>query len=368
MTVARLSLTNFRSYRQFTRQFEQTTAIVGPNGVGKTNLLEAIVLLSILKSYRTVSDAETIRFGEEFAKIVGRIEHRESRTAPKTNRDSRGTGHDELEVVISKGAKKAKRNGAAKPLSQLIGTLKTVLFSPEQLDIVTGPPRRRRRFWDSLLSQVDHRYTRELIEYQRSLHQRNALLIRIRERRASPAELAFWDDQLIKAAAVIHEERKRLVDALNRLLPPLYQAIAGSPDVLSLLPRFSRLSAESLTAKRPDDIAFGVTTIGPHRDNFTLAIGVRDLAQFGSRGEWRSALFALKAAEREYLAQETKTEPVLLLDDVFSELDRDRRERLLSQVGEGQMLLTATDLAGLPTRLQGTVDVLEVANYAEPVP
>lgn len=372
MKLTQLSLTNFRSYKKFSLGLDKTVILVGPNGVGKTNLIEAIYMLSIMKSYRALTDSEVIRFGEEFAKITGRIENSElkiasqkSKKGDSANLDSQATNSDEIELVIHQNRKKAKKNGAEKPLSQLIGTLKAVLFSPEQLEVITGPPRRRRRFLDSLLSQINPRYTNNLLEYQKALHNRNALLLAIKQGGASAAELYFWDKRLIETGTVIGRERAELVRRFNKLLSTHYQAVADSHEEVMIVPRFQVPTHELFQEHLSADIQLAATTVGPHRDNFTLQIGRRDLGLFGSRGEWRSALFALKATEVTFLQEQAQAAPVLLLDDVFSELDKRRRERLFAHPAVGQTILTTTDLSYVTTSLKDQAQVVEVADYAK---
>jgi DNA replication and repair protein RecF len=372
MHLTRLTLTNFRSYKKFAADFRGAVLFVGPNGTGKTNLLEAIFLLAVFKSYRAVSDAETIRFGEEFTKITGSIAQGASPIAGSEGTKERAEHHlpgatDELELIIHKMQKRGKRNGAAKPLSQLIGTLKAVLFSPEQLTIVTGPPRHRRRFLDSMLAQIDARYTQALLEYQKALGQRNALLSRIKEGGASSTELYFWDKRLIEAGAIITQRRHKLAAFLNETIAPQYDALAQGGGALVLVPRFQELSHELLKEHLARDIQLAVTTVGPHRDNFVLELGGRELGIFGSRGEWRAALFAVKAAELAFLEHEGSEEPILLLDDVFSELDASRRDRLLAFFARSQTFLTATGEDVLPKEILPKLQAIEVARYASPV-
>ncbi len=367
MQLSRLALTNFRSYKKFNQPLGRTTILVGPNGIGKTNIIEAVYLLAVMKSYRAGSDGETIRFGQEFSKVVGTIQAERPQDAThKPASKAQAASSDELEVIIYQGQKRAKRNGAAKPLSSLIGTFKAVLFSPEQLDIIYGAPRRRRRFLDSLLSQVDHRYTHSLLEYQRALFQRNALLLAIKEGRARLTELYFWDNELIAAGKIIHELRASLLAATNKYLADFYRKIVSQSAPLSITPQLQLLTEEVLERRRSDDVRFAATTAGPHRDNFILKLGSRELALYGSRGEWRSALFALKAAEAEYVTAQTQACPALLFDDVFSELDLVRRDRLFAETGLSQVIITTTDMATLPKYMQGRAQVIEVEKYAQP--
>lgn len=352
MILSRLELTNFRTYKKFSRDLGSMVILVGPNGGGKTNFLEAIYFCSTLRSYRAGSDAEAIRFGEEFAKISGTIMH---------NREDR----DELELVILPKEKKAKINGVGKPLSRLIGTLGAVLFSPEQLEIITGPPRRRRRFLDALLSQVDQRYTLNMLEYQKALQNRNILLAHIKAGGASATELYFWDKRLVESGVKIFAEREKLVSNFNKKLPVLYKDLTESDDPLTIVPSFCRLTFEILRDRLPLDIQLSATTAGPHRDNFILRVGTRELGPFGSRGEWRSALLVMKAAEAKFIRDKKGEDPVFLLDDVFSELDTARRTRLFPLLGEGQTFLTTTDLDRVPSSLRRSEQIIEVANNAK---
>jgi DNA replication and repair protein RecF len=366
MKLARLLLTNFRNYQNFSHELGQTTLLIGPNGAGKTNVLEAIYMLAILRSYRATTDTEVIRFGQDFAKIVGSIETNGSQTTVRKASDElRVASRDELEIVVGKGTKKAKKNGVIKPLSQLIGTLKAVLFSPEQIDIIIGPPRRRRRFMDSLLSQVDRRYAQALLEYQKALQNRNALLASIKKEGSSAAELFFWDKQLIETGTTITHKRHQLISFLNQHLSRLYQSLAATAEPLEIVPKFDQLSHELFRERLVLDIQMAATTAGPHRDNFIFQLGKYELGLFGSRGEWRTALFALKNAEALYHHHETGSDPILLFDDVFSELDSLRRRRLLDLLTTNQTFVTATDLTIIPATLRDQGRVIEVAAHAQ---
>ena len=329
-----MALTNFRSYEQ--AEFElhpEVTIVAGPNASGKTNLLESLYVLAVTKSFRA-HDRDLVRHEQDFFRVVVRAEAAEYALGMSTAGGS--------------VAKKVTHDGAAKPLAAHVGTLQVTLFEPTELELVAGPPEGRRRYLDFLLSQTDRGYLRTLQQYRRVLKQRNALLSgfevgQIRD------QIFTWDLRLAELAAEIYRRREELIAVLNEMVPDLYGEVAGGREAVgfayvpSVAGDYAEGFAEALTRNLPRDLAAGFTTIGPHREDFKVAFKNNDIMAVASRGEVRTVVLAMKLAELGYAEARTGVRPVLLLDDVFSELDGRRRGYLLERLNDHQTLITTTD-------------------------
>ncbi|SDF54021.1 DNA replication/repair protein RecF [Sporolituus thermophilus] len=356
MRVTRLVLRNFRNYAGLTLEFARNINIfIGRNAQGKTNILEALYLGAMGRSHRTAVDNELVRWGQgaalvEIAFTKQEVEHKLAiRLIPSQNKEILHNGH---------------------PIKQreLVGTLNAVLFSPEDLQLVKGAPALRRRFLDGEISQVSRAYYRALIQYNRVVQQRNSLLKKVREREAKADLIDAWDEQLAAGAAFLVGKRFEAVRKLAMLANLMHRRITASKENLSLSyyqpylhpddeapkPLSSEWYRRQLTARRAEDIARGTTTIGPHRDDLLLAVNGHDLRVFGSQGQQRTGALALKLAELEFIKSETGEYPLLLLDDVMSELDEERRSHLLYFIRERiQTFITATDAKYFPDDLSG---------------
>jgi DNA replication and repair protein RecF len=360
MYVAKLSVTDFRSYPQVDLDFEPgVTALVGPNGQGKTNLVEAIGYLATLGSHRVAHDAPLVREGAERSVVRGVVVQ-----------DGRETL---LEVEITPGkANRARRGGAALPKARdLLGTLRTVLFAPEDLAIVKGDPAGRRDFLDDLLVARAPRYAAVRSDYDRVLKQRNALLKSAGSARRAGAELRtldVWDAHLAEAGAALLAGRHELVDALRPLVDKAYAEVSrgGGPTALdytsSVAPEIvgstdrellGAAMAAALASRRSDELDRGLTLIGPHRDDLVLSIGGLPARGYASHGESWSLALALRLAAYDLLRADGG-EPVLILDDVFAELDASRRTSLAELVAPAeQVLITAAAAGDVPEQLTG---------------
>jgi DNA replication and repair protein RecF len=337
--------------------------VVGPNAAGKTSLLEAIVLLAWGRSHRTSTDAELIRWGADVARVEGHA------------------GPEAIEVAFARsgvgggGARKRIRvNGVARRASGLVGLLRTVLFAPEEMLLVVGSPGLRRAAIDQLASQRGPAYLRDLATYTRTLQQRNSLLRAIREEQATRAELRFWDDSFLESGAAIVEARLRLLADLAAPLAAAHAEIAPEEAGAANLAIRYATNAPALPGESPRDalarrlvetaekeVWNGSTLIGPHRDDVVFELGGRDLAGFASRGQQRTAILAFKLAELDLLTAQDGRPPLLLLDDVFSELDPDRRSHLVRRISElPQSFVTTTTLADLDPGLVAAATPWEV--------
>lgn len=361
MHVSRLTLHDFRSYAQVEIELEPgATAFIGSNGQGKTNLVEAIDYLSRLDSHRVSGDAPLVRAGADQAIVRAEVV-RGDRTAL-------------LELEITPGrANRARVNRAALPRTRdLVGVLRTVMFSPEDLALVKGDPSDRRRFLDSLLVLRTPRLAGVKADYDRVLKQRNTLLKSARGRRnVEIATLDIWDENLARTGAELVTERLRLLDALAPHLTDAYRRVASGsaadrqevtavyrpsveiPTDLRDEATIEQLLMAELQRRRPDELDRGISLVGPHRDEVVLTIGALPAKGYASHGESWSFALALKLASFELL-REDDDDPVLILDDVFAELDESRRLQLAELVGDAeQVLVTAAVADDVPDALKG---------------
>lgn len=341
MILTSLRLLQFRSYPTRVFSFSpHTTLIVGPNTAGKTNILEAIMLMAVGKSFRADKENEMIAWGEELSRINAECQMPNDEC--------------ELELMITQGevsgrktpVKKYLVNGIARRQIDFVGNLRAVLFWPEHLELVTASPSVRRRYLDSVLIQVDREYRRNLGSYEKGLRQRNRLLDLINEGKAQRSQLLFWDQLLIKSGGYITEKRGEYIDYINKCrMPNTEYRIEYDKSVIS---------ESRLIQYKDEEVAAKVTLVGPHRDDFIVKFKVhsskfnvvhedKELSKFGSRGEQRLAVLWLKLGELAYIEEKTGARPILLLDDIFSELDMEHRTLALELIGKQQTILTCAE-------------------------
>lgn len=345
-------MTDFRNYTEGSFSFAKTTVIVGANGAGKTNLLEAIYFLATTKSVRANKNVEVIKKEKGFSRIDAKI--------LKNDQEKK------LSMVIMPTMKRLKINDVTKRTLDFLGNFYAVWFSPESLELIFGSPSLRRRFFDLLLMQTDHYYAAALTEYHKILAQRNHLLVKIKETGKGEEELSVWDEQLSRKATDIVEARQDAVLFLKEAIQKFYPIISGHSEVATveyIKSKAGPFLKEELLAHRDAEIRSGVTLFGPHRDDFSFLLDGFAIASFGSRGEVRSIVLALKLAEKTWIERKTGQTPVILLDDAFSELDLDRRVNLMILAKNQQTIVTTAHLSLLPAEIQkeGFL-VLEIAN------
>ena len=371
MQITELTLRSYRSYETLHLAFDPGVQIfLGANAQGKTNIIEALYYAAFGRSHRTSSDAELIRVGEDGAHIALSFRRHDVPGA--------------LSFTFARGARR-RIEYAGESLRQrdLVGILPMVLFSPEDLFLVKGAPALRRRYLDAELSQASPAYYGELLRYTRILKQRNAVLKDIRERLAAPDDLLPWDAQLAKSAAYIVTRRTSAVAQLGELSARV-QSVLAAGEELTLVYDIAGAAPESgakddmterlylwynkmLRDGRARDIARAATGVGPHLDDLVLRVGGMNLRSFGSQGQQRTGALALKLAELFYLQENVGEAPILLLDDVMSELDADRRRALLDFIRHEniQTFITATDAAYFPVERMGTYRYVEAGKVRD---
>lgn len=341
------------------------TVIQGTNGQGKSNLLEAALLLSVAKSPRASSDRALI--GWETGQTGGHAQ------VAAYARESEATVHVQIDFEVDPGnaetgtvRKSLRVNGVVRPAAEFVGVVNVVAFAAEDIELVAGPPAERRRYLDILISQTDSAYLRSLQRFRRVVTQRNHLLRLVRERRSREDELDFWDGRLSAEGGAIVDRRRKAVERLLAYAAPAHQDLAGVGQSLGIeyLPRLGDRNdpvppgtagelaeqiARALKELRPRELAQGVTVVGPHRDELLLTLGGQPAGAFASRGQARTIALALRIAEATFVEKATGRKPVLALDDVLSELDAERRTRVLEASRRyEQTLLTTTDFSFVP--------------------
>lgn len=331
----------FRNLADFELEFSpHKNLFTGGNGAGKTNLLEAIYYLCIGRSQReSAEDEHLIQFNKDLMRLEGRAE-------------TKG-GEVQVETALNKEEKRLRINGEPQSkLSELIGRLPIVSLSPEDDELCKAGPGNRRRFLDMAISQFSRSYLADLQEYRRILHQRNRLLFDIREGRAEGNSLEAWNQQLINCGAKIVRKRLEVIDDLKEMAGSRYVRISGGRERLGLRYHlsFKTEPGEGLEAAFQRALATnfeferrrGMTMFGPHRDDLEISIGGQRIRSFGSQGQQRTAAIALKLGEAEMLANQLGEKPVVLLDEIFAELDRDRGNFLVDQLEPDYQVFIAT--------------------------
>lgn len=351
MFLEKIELKNFRNYENQGIEFcDGVNIIAGLNAQGKTNVLEAINIISTGRSHRTRKDSEIIKWEGDISEIKALIKDEENQTYLEYRFNREKKKH-----IAVNGVKLDK-------LSGILGNLYSVIFSPDHLVIVKEGPGERRRFMDVVLSQLKPSYYHALANYSKVLDLRNKTLMDARENASKRELLDVWDEQLVKYGLRIFTDRKEFIEVLNEKASGICKEISGEVDNLkvnylpSVFEKFlksdkiesgGKFLQETFLTKlqenRNGDIKKGHTSVGPHRDDFALLINDREVRNYGSQGQQRTVLLALKISELQIMSDLAGSDPVLLLDDVFSELDSTRKEFLLKYLKGVQSIITCTD-------------------------
>lgn len=392
MHLTKLALTNFRNYAHLELDLTPGLTLVhGNNAQGKTNLLEAVFYLATARSPHAGAERELIRWGASSEPIpFARVQAQAVR---------RNDDRVHLEIVLvqapdenrhpsARVSKRIKVNGVNKRALDLLGQINVVLFLPEDLDLVFGAPSERRRYLDTTLSQIDSKYGRSLSQYNQILEQRNALLRDFRERAFNPFELETWDRKLVEAGSYIVARRARAVADYNRLVADIHARLTAKGEelqivyqptfplegpmpeqqmALNLEPAFTPLEGtrtqftRQLEQMRQRELGAAMTLVGPHRDDLRFFVDGVDMITYASRGQGRTIALSLKMAEMELMRGETGEEPILLLDDVMSELDKPRREALSHLIkNASQAIISTTDLDHFAEELLAKARIVRV--------
>lgn len=354
MKAVTVDIENFRNHTRSTLMCaDGVNAVIGDNGQGKTNIVEAISYLCLTKSFYASGDTVTLKIGEERFSIRGSFES-----------DGGVTRRVEAQYEKELGHKSILINGmAVETMSSVIGEFPVVVLSPEQGGITNGAPGERRKFLDIVIAQSSKAYLQELLEYRKILRQRNKILMEAKLARRDCSEtLEPWGEALVETGSRLTYRRKQFVREFSHDILRSYKTIAGDRETPGIkyepsvpaenaesVEAIKELFAEELRSKEGEEQRLGMTAVGPHRDEVELLIDGINVRKFASQGQHKTMLIGLKLAEVAYLKERCGETPILLLDDVFSELDEHRSERLVQRLeGLGQVFVTATDLRAFP--------------------
>lgn len=336
MYIESIQLKNFRNYENLELNFDKATNIFyGNNAQGKTNILEAIYLCGTTKSHKGSKDKETIRFGEEESHIRMNVKK------------------DDISYKIDMHLKKNKAKGVAinglpiRKARELFGIVNLVFFSPEDLNIIKSGPGERRRFMDMELCQLDPLYLTDLAGYNHIVNQRNRLLKELHVNSRLLDTLDVWDQQMVQYGTRVIQKRREFVQELNAVIKEINSNLTGGLEHLEVVYEPSagqELFEEALFRNRDRDIRMKMTSVGPHRDDLCLMADGIDIRRYGSQGQQRTAALSLKLSEIYLVKNKIKDTPVLLLDDVLSELDSSRQTYLLDSIHDIQTMITCTGL------------------------
>jgi len=375
--ISHLSLTNFRNYRHLDLDLPVSPVVIqGDNAQGKTNLLESVYVMATTRSHRASSDRELVNCDAWSDDIpVARLSAgaQRARGEVKVEIVLKGEGGESAVPAGDAGPaslsvrKHVRVNGVARRSVDVLGQINVVMFTAGDIELATGKSALCRRYLDLLNCQLDRAYLRSLQQYQKVLVQRNHLLRLLQEGRAQTDQLDFWDDELVKNGSHVIMLRKALAEALNGHAREIHRHISGGMEELRMayapnvaadgsLSEIESGFREALQKRRRREALLGMTLVGPHRDSLSFFVNGTDVTRFGSRGQQQTVVLSLKLAEAKHMQDEVSDCPVILLDDVFSELDAQRRKHLLALVTlHQQVLVTTTDLDCFePSFLAGT--------------
>ena len=339
MKIKSVKLKNFRNYDLLDLKFNSDLVVLtGKNAQGKTNIIEAIYFSALGKSFRLSKDKELIKWNEEFSKAEIEVENR--------------FRNKKIEFFLSKNQKKAIKIDklSIKRIGELLGELTIVFFSPDELRLIKDSPDERRRFMNINISQTDKKYFYLLNRYEKVLQNRNKLLKMTKNFENLADNIDIWDRALCDIAEKISEYRKKFIEDILPFAQKAHSYISGGKENLNIIYKgfysgssYKEAMQKTLQKNLEKDYRLGFTSIGPHRDEIDIYINDVEVKNFGSQGQQRTVALSLKLAELEIIKERTGEYPILLLDDVFSELDKERRERLLKFTLRTQTIITCTD-------------------------
>jgi len=395
MRCQHLSLTNFRNYTRLELEFPSGVSVFcGNNAQGKSNLLEALYMLATTKSFRTNSERQLISLhtgtDEHFARISAEIERQETKSrldiilVKPVDRSVNSPANEQRSTSRRAVQKQVRINQQPRRAVDVIGHLNMVLFTPEDIELISGPPPHRRRYLDIMLCQIDPHYLHTLNHYNRVLAQRNALLRQLRDRPAQQDLIDYWTEQLVELGSQLVASRTKGVIRLNAFLAEIHPRLVSDRTDLKIIYRSNATTKPpamtddldqsffsedipkqfnaQLSVHRQRELSQGVTVVGPHRDDLAFMTGEIDIKELGSRGQQRSAILAIKLAEIEFMLHRIGERPVLLLDDVLSELDPQRRELLQAVIADhDQVLITTTELRPFNTSFLAAAEIFDIS-------
>ena len=355
MQIKKIKLQNYRNYDNFEIDLGQNlNIIIGNNAQGKTNLLESIYVLAVTKSFLSINDKGLIKFNNKFAKISGEI----TNNVRKNNK---------LEIIFSDKGKVVKVNGKEiKKLSDYISIINVIIFSTDNIRIFKESPNSRRKYFNIEISQINKNYLKYLSDYNILLKQRNEFLKVMNINKKSDLDyLDILNDKYVSLSIEISKYRKKYVDDINEILSNMFKYITGMDGLIlkyhTNIDEDKEVLKEKLTSNLNKELMYKMTLVGPNRDDFYFKLDDKNLSLYGSQGQMRSAVLALKLSEVKLFNDMTGDSPILLLDDIFSELDIEKRNNLLSTLSNNvQTVITTTDIENITEDIRKKANVYEI--------
>ncbi len=355
MKIKKIKLQNYRNYDNFEIDLSKNlNIIIGNNAQGKTNLLESIYVLAVTKSFLSINDKNLIKFNNKFAKILGEIINNLSR-------------NNKLDIIFSDKGKVVKVNGKEiKKLSDYISIINVIIFSTDNIRIFKESPNSRRKYFNIQISQINKNYLKYLSEYNILLKQRNEFLKIMNLNNKSDLDyLDILNDKYVDLSIKISKYRKNYVDDINLYLSDMFKYITGMEELYLIyhtsIDEDEEIFKEKLTNNLNKELLYKMTLVGPNRDDFYFKLDDKNLSLYGSQGQIRSAVLALKLSEVKLFTEKTGDSPILLLDDIFSELDIEKRNNLLSTLsGNVQTVITTTDIENITEDIRKKANVYEI--------
>ncbi len=364
MFLTKITLLNFKNHEALAINFsKKINCFIGNNGVGKTNIIDAVYYLCLTKSYFNSVDQQNILFGKDFLRLEGRFK--------KTITENENTSTGAFELVYKLPTNKRKEllinDVAVTKLSDHIGNFPCIIISPDDSQLILGSSEERRKFLDGTISQINHEYLEWLITYNKVLAQRNAALKRFAETKKTDKQLLeTYDSQLIPLGTKIYEARKVVMQKLQPIFQKFYKDISLEREPVSFS-YYSQLNEKPfdvlLEGSLNRDVLLQRTDVGIHKDDMEFFLGANKMKKFGSQGQQKSFIISMKFAQYELIAHSKQFKPVLLIDDIFDKLDNDRSQKLIALIASpnfGQIFLTDTDDAHIRETLKGREDLFEV--------
>ena len=357
MKLIKLDITNFRNYDKLSLEFENINILIGKNGVGKTNILESIYALAITKSHRSYLDKNLIKDDYDFAKIAGLV----SKNNKKNNYEL---------IISSKGKKVSVNKNILRKISDYLSNFNAILFCPDDLELIKGSPSERRKFLNIEIGQLDNKYISVLNDYNQLIKNRNEYLKNITINNYNKEYLNILNNQIATKASIIYNYRFNFLKKVNLNLIKLYEEQFRVPikinfinncEIVDEKDNIKEKIIDKLTKNLKKEIILGSTQYGPHKDDFDIILDGKNIRDYGSQGQQRLVVLSLKISELSIFKEITGEYPVLLLDDVFSELDIEKRNKIISLINEEvQVFITATDVKNINKKIRTNAKIFKI--------
>lgn len=359
MKLTKLDITNFRNYDKLSLEFEDVNILVGKNGVGKTNILESIYVLAITKSHRSYLDKNLIKEDKDFAKITGSVNKKEKKNT--------------YELVISaKGKKVSINKNILRRISDYLSNFTAILFCPDDLDLIKGSPSERRKFLNIEIGQLNNKYIAALNDYNQLIKNRNEYLKNITFNNYNAEYLSVINNQIATKASIIYDYRYKFLRKVEENLIKMYDEqfklpikieFSNNCEIIDETDNIKEKILNKLNKNLKKEIILGSTQYGPHKDDFDIILDGKNIRDYGSQGQQRLVVLGLKISELSIFKETTGEYPVLLLDDVFSELDIEKRNKIIALVEDDvQVFITSTDVKNINKKIRDNAKIFKIKN------